>query len=387
MSRRTRWIAAGFLLVVTALVLLAAIAAHAAGLADDQAQAARRAQARCPAGPGSTNTDTARLAKQVRAALAGTSSDVQVPGLSAPAEQIPNAKIIVATGVQLRIPARGQVIALATALQESGLRNLPGGDRDSLGLFQQRPSQGWGTREQILDPPYASTKFYTALTAVNGWEQLPLTVAAQRVQKSGFPDAYAQHENLAAALQQAIAPTLGAAAAAPAAPAPAGWPGPVRPGCATAAGEGFGAIEAGTIPAGYEIPVDAPVAVRTAIRWALGQLGTPYQWGGSCTNPRGTDPAGRCDCSSLVQRAYGVAGVQLSRTTYTQVTEGAPVPTDALRPGDLVFTHGTADRPEHVAMFIGAGLLVQAPHTGDVVRVSRLADQGVVLAVRRMVGE
>ncbi|MDH6129795.1 cell wall-associated NlpC family hydrolase [Kitasatospora sp. GP82] len=306
-----------------------------------------------------------------------------MPGLSEPAEQIPNAKAIVATGVAMHIPARGQVIALATALQESGLQDLWGGDLDSVGLFQQRPSQGWGTREQIHDPVYASTKFYTALTAVDGWEQLPLTVAAQRVQQSGFPDAYAKHEPLATTLQQAIAPTLAAARPGGAWEGGSGW-GDVG-GCAGQAGAGFGAIPPGTLPPGYQIPVDVPVAVRTAIQWALGQLGTPYQWGGSCTNPHGSDPAGRCDCSSLVQRAYGVAGIQLTRTTYTQVNEGIAVPVDALLPGDLVFTHGTAAQPEHVAMVIGAGLLVQAPHTGDVVKVTEIAHQGTILAARRLV--
>ncbi|MDW4911734.1 hypothetical protein RB628_42205, partial [Streptomyces sp. ADMS] len=79
---------------------------------------------------------------------------------------------IQATGVAMNIPARGQIVALATALQESGLRNLTYGDRDSLGLFQQRPSQGWGTANEILDPVHASTKFYEALEKVSGWQSL-----------------------------------------------------------------------------------------------------------------------------------------------------------------------------------------------------------------------
>ncbi|MDW4911732.1 hypothetical protein RB628_42195, partial [Streptomyces sp. ADMS] len=79
---------------------------------------------------------------------------------------------IQATGVAMNIPARGQIVALATALQESGLRNLTYGDRDSLGLFQQRPLQGWGTANEILDPVYTSTKFYEALEKVSGWQSL-----------------------------------------------------------------------------------------------------------------------------------------------------------------------------------------------------------------------
>lgn len=78
-------------------------------------------------------------------------------------------------------------IALATALQESALRNIDYGDRDSLGLFQQRPSQGWGTPAQIMDPVYSAGVFYDRLAEVPGYSRLPLTVAAQRVQRSGFP--------------------------------------------------------------------------------------------------------------------------------------------------------------------------------------------------------
>ena len=103
-------------------------------------------------------------------------------------------------------------IALATALQESGLRNIEHGDLDSLGLFQQRPSQGWGTRAQILDPTYASDVFYEHLAKVPGYLTLPLTEAAQRVQRSGYPEAYAKHETdavlLAAALTGQAAATL-----------------------------------------------------------------------------------------------------------------------------------------------------------------------------------
>jgi hypothetical protein len=113
------------------------------------------------------------------------------------AAQVANARIIVGVSHQLRLPPRAAVIAVATARQESGLRNLPYGDRDSLGLFQQRPSTGWGTPAQILDPIYASRSFYSQLVQLPGWQQLPLTVAAQAVQRSAFPNAYAPWELLA----------------------------------------------------------------------------------------------------------------------------------------------------------------------------------------------
>ncbi|KOV59538.1 Co/Zn/Cd efflux system component [Streptomyces sp. MMG1121] len=127
-------------------------------------------------------------------------------------EQAVNAATIAAVGTGRGMPPRAVTIALATAIQESGLRNIEHGDRDSLGLFQQRPSQGWGTAQQIMDPAYAAGIFYAHLAKVPDYTGLPLTVAAQRVQRSGFPEAYAKHESdatlLAAALTGTAAATL-----------------------------------------------------------------------------------------------------------------------------------------------------------------------------------
>ncbi|MGW8061651.1 heavy metal transporter [Streptomyces ziwulingensis] len=127
-------------------------------------------------------------------------------------EQAVNAATITAVGTARDLPERAVAIALATALQESSLRNIDHGDRDSLGLFQQRPSQGWGTPEEIMDPAYSAGMFYDHLVEVPGYTRLPLTVAAQRVQRSGFPQAYAKHEPdatlLAAALTGRSAATL-----------------------------------------------------------------------------------------------------------------------------------------------------------------------------------
>lgn len=145
-------------------------------------------------------------------------------------EQAVNAATISAIGTSRGMPERAVAIALATALQESGLRNIRHGDRDSLGLFQQRSSQGWGTRKQIMDPTYSAGIFYEHLAKVPGYSRLPLTVAAQRVQHSGFPQAYAKHEPdatlLAAALTGRAAATL-TCQGRPAA-TPAGGPAPVR---------------------------------------------------------------------------------------------------------------------------------------------------------------
>ncbi|GAA2515328.1 hypothetical protein [Rarobacter incanus] len=94
------------------------------------------------------------------------------------------------------MPARAATIALATAYQESKITNINYGDRDSLGIFQQRPSQGWGTREEVTDPVYATDAFYDVLAKVDGYESMAVTKAAQAVQRSAFPDAYADHEDM-----------------------------------------------------------------------------------------------------------------------------------------------------------------------------------------------
>jgi hypothetical protein len=109
-------------------------------------------------------------------------------------KQAENASVIAAVAERRGLPARAISIAIATAYQESKLENLSGGDRDSLGLFQQRPSQGWGTPKQIMDPYYAANAFYDALVKVDGYQNMPITEAAQKVQRSAFPDAYADHE-------------------------------------------------------------------------------------------------------------------------------------------------------------------------------------------------
>lgn len=126
--------------------------------------------------------------------------------------QMDNAQTIVRVGVKLDVPRRGLVVAIATAMQESNLYNLASGvlpesldypnqgvgyDHDSVGLFQQRPSSGWGTVADLMRPAYAAERFYQALLAIPGWQEMSLTGAAQAVQVSAFPDAYAQHEDRA----------------------------------------------------------------------------------------------------------------------------------------------------------------------------------------------
>ncbi|MGW3807936.1 C40 family peptidase [Micromonospora sp. NPDC005113] len=296
-----------------------------------------------------------------------------------------NAAVIVAVGAELKVPPRGWVIALATAMQESTLRNLPGGDRDSIGLFQQRPSQGWGTPAQLPDPRYAAGKFYTALLAVDGWQAMALTDAAQAVQRSAYPGAYARWEDDAIALVRVLA------GGTPAGPVAADLEQAMsNPLCLLDGGDGQPGADQVPLPAGFTLPPGTPLPVVTAIGWALAQHGSPYTFGGDCTAPHSGIPAHQCDCSSLMQQAYQAAGITIPRTTSEQVHAGTAI-TDYrnLRPGDLLFipgSRGSTARPGHVGMYLGQRLIVQAPHSGDVVKISRLsAWANQLAAVRRIV--
>jgi hypothetical protein len=136
--------------------------------------------------------------------------DLSGTGYSVSTEQAANAATVTAVAVRRKLPTRAAVIALATALQESKLINVEYGDLDSVGLFQQRPSQGWGSAGQILDPRYAAGKFYDRLLRVRRWERRPLSEVAQSVQQSRFPEAYARWEDEATALARALSGTTAA---------------------------------------------------------------------------------------------------------------------------------------------------------------------------------
>jgi hypothetical protein len=126
-------------------------------------------------------------------------------------DQMANAATIAAIGVRRGLPAQAVQVALATALQESKLVNLPGGDRDSVGLFQQRPSQGWGQAQQLADPRFAAAAFYHALVAVPGWQTMAVGDAAQAVQRSAYPQAYLQWSDQAGILARALTEAAGGA--------------------------------------------------------------------------------------------------------------------------------------------------------------------------------
>jgi hypothetical protein len=137
----------------------------------------------------------------------GRACDVKTPSgnVALDPTQMANAATIAAVGIRRDLPDRAIVVALAAALQESKLENLDAGDRDSVGLFQQRPSQGWGTPDQIQDPRYSAGRFYTALLRIKGWENMRVTEAAQRVQRSAFPEAYQKWADESAVLVEALA--------------------------------------------------------------------------------------------------------------------------------------------------------------------------------------
>lgn len=290
-----------------------------------------------------TNPSTATSATAPPGTSTATTPPPDLAGYDG--EQLANAAIIASVGTGRGVPTRGLVIAVATAIQESSLRNLgdlgDNNDHDSLGLFQQRPSQGWGTPEQIRDPVYASNKFYDKLLSVPNWEQLPLTEAAQAVQRSAYPDAYAKWEVDAAALVGVSYSAYG--------------------GCT--GGDGMSG-DGVALPADFTLPANTPDAVALAIFWAFEQLGTPYAFGGSCTDPHSGDPSKQCDCSSLMQQAYRNGGISLPRVTDDQQHVGMEVAGVAdLLPGDLIFipgSDGSMSDPGHVGMYIGDGLLIQA---------------------------
>lgn len=135
-----------------------------------------------------TGTESAFAARCV----AGTEGDAAALDL----HQADTAALIGGRALERGLPARALTIAIATAMQESRIRNLDYGDRDSLGIFQQRPSQGWGTPEEIMDPYYATNAFFDVLVTIDGYQEMEITDAAQAVQRSGYPNAYAQHETL-----------------------------------------------------------------------------------------------------------------------------------------------------------------------------------------------
>lgn len=181
-------------------------------------------------------------------------------------DQTQNAALISAIALTRGMPARAASIALATALQESKLRNIDYGDMDSVGLFQQRPSQDWGSVEQIMDPVYSANAFFNALDKVPGYMDMPLNDAAQIVQRSAYPHAYAQHEAPAKAFASALTGQSPAALNCTLAPVTAmSTPADLE----SAAHAVFGPIPLTTTPAESSVSIAAQVGDATG--WAVAQ--------------------------------------------------------------------------------------------------------------------
>lgn len=245
---------------------------------------------------------------------------------------------IIGIGKQRNLPARAWQIAIQAGMTESHLTNLPFGDLDSLGIFQMRPSAGWGTPMQLTDVNYEINKFYDKLLTVSGWQQLRPGDAAQAVERSAFPLRYQQWESMAAQLISMDGNV------------------PDASGC-------------NNMPA-------AGVLAQQAINYALAQIGKPYVWGAAGPNA--------FDCSGLVQQAWKAAGVDIPRVTQSQYEQGGQqIPLSQAQPGDLVFW-GYGRNPlatHHVAMYLGNNEIVQAPQPGQTVERTKLFDGGELLPI------
>ncbi len=303
-------------------------------------------------------------------------------------------RTIVGVGKARGASPKGWIAALAVALQESGLRNLSnltypeslsmtkdgsGTDHDSLGLFQQRPQSGWGTVAQLMDPTYEATAFFggpdvppvnAGLLDIPGWQSLPVTEAAQQVQVSAYPDAYAKWEGEATQL---------AAANADAPPVAVLNPPPGSPAVASGGYTGADGLcgQGGVLPPGGATG-NAAAVIAQAQHW----IGTPYSWGGGSLDGPSEGFAdgagiGGFDCSSYTRYAlFHGAGITLPRTAAEQyaATAGRTVETGTpelsrLQPGDLLFWGSSAGSVHHVALYVGAGQMLEEAHPGTVARL------------------
>lgn len=318
----------------------------------------------------------------VPAALSAVNASGETVTLSR--QQLTRAAAIITVGKSDQIPARGQLIAVMAALTESSLRVLSntsaypesgsipndgnGGDHDSLGFFQQRPTAGWGTVPNLMDPVWSSRAFYggtngpnhgspRGLLDVDGWQTMDPGTAAQAVQGSAHPGRYAVNQPVA---EKVLAALSGASLSSDL-------------GCAQPASGGLPA----NLPPGF------PGALIAA---AAKEIGTPYVWGGgNFDGPTG----GGFDCSGLVlYAAYQASGgrVRLPHYTGDQIHLGQPVAWTDKQPGDLIFfSYAGAAAPHHVAIYVGGDRILQAPRTGEDVRYGTIGEfSGQSTTVRRL---
>jgi peptidoglycan DL-endopeptidase CwlO len=257
-------------------------------------------------------------------------------GITLSASQLQIAGAGVAVAKQRKLPAQASVDIIAAGMQESHLTNLSGGDRDSVGWLQQRPSQGWGTAAQIMDPVYAAGKFFDKLITISGWQTEAPADAIQAVQSSGDASLYARWVPMARAVAASL---LGdTSVALQCAPGGAGTP-----------------------------PGQAPNAnAGQVLARARAELGLPYCFaGGTSTGPSHGDGGSGCegqtvgfDCSGLALYAYAGVGVPLPHSAAADYLSpyGHPVPISQDQPGDLVFWSSNGSQlPDIVGALSGTG--------------------------------
>lgn len=256
-------------------------------------------------------------------------------------DQLANAQTVIETGVALDVPAEGLVVAIATAMQESTLRNLDYGDRDSLGLFQQR--NAWGSAGERTDPATSAELFYTGgragqpgLLDINGWEGMEVTTAAQAVQRSAFPYAYARWESLAVSLVRSVV--------------------------------GNDPLSCDRNAVGAGLP---DTTIGEFLQIALEQQGDPYVWGAV-----GPDSF---DCSGLIVYAWQNAGHPLKIRTAAQMMDNSTmIEPGQEQPGDLLFgALGERGSAGHVMIVVEPGTAVQAPETGRNVEITKYTADNV----------
>lgn len=296
----------------------------------------------------------------------------------------PQQRQVIATANRLSAgaPQKARRALLEALLVETGARPLTYGDRDSVGVLQQRPSQGWGPASET--PAQDIRQFLQRAVPLAGRFQTAGQLA-QAVQRSAFPDRYDQRK--AEAVRLLASGTPASASSGTGVLPPAGVPGGGQAGGRRAAtGDallrglaGIVGLPASSVPSVPQAPSSPPrrlkvryqtgarptPRVRNVVNLAHEYLGVRYQWGGE-------DPQTGFDCSGLVQYLYGQQGVTLPRRSQDQWRTGMSISRNQLQPGDAVFFHAGPEGPEHEGLYVGGGKFIHAPHTGDVVKVSSL---------------
>lgn len=314
-------------------------------------------------------------------------------------DQLSYASLIVDIGRSMNMSLKDIQTALVAAMQESSLRNIAGGDKDSMGLFQQRPSQGWGTARQIMDPQYSIRKFYQSLMRVGNRSQIPVWEAAQAVQRSAYPTAYKRWTQDAQQIlgnvtvdatqtglqslwnsfttgsPEVMKEPVGLTdldGVTDLVPAPAGLQQSLPAGLG-APGTDVPSAQQQVDSMDKAMGVEAEGLRGSIVEEAQKFLGTPYKWGAS--------QPGAFDCSGFLYYIFNQLGIKplvngkpsnMPRVSYDQALMGNRSDIGSLMPGDLVVFGNDA---HHIAIYIGNGQIIEAPHTGANVRIRSLSDK------------